>query len=304
MTRTRETAAHDDGSDPIRTLQQALKDFDYLADDALATAIHLSRALGKPLFLEGEPGVGKTEVAKVLARHLEQPLIRLQCYEGLDVSQALYEWNYAAQLLEIRSAEAEGREAAPLFDRRFLLPRPLLEAIDPDGRSGRAVLLIDEIDRTDDEFEAFLLELLSDFQVSIPELGTLRADQPPTVILTSNRTREVHDALKRRCIYHWIDFPSFDKEIAIVRRRVPGVESRLAAQAVRLVQALRAEDLFKKPGVAETLDWIQALVCLDRRTLDERTLRDTLGALLKYRDDLDVIDEAAVQRLFDAAGGG
>ena len=292
----------DHDADPVQALQAALERFGYLADDALATAIHLSRELGKPLFLEGEPGVGKTEVAKVMATHLAQPLIRLQCYEGLDVAQALYEWNYTAQLLEIRSAEAEGRAAAPLFDRRFLLPRPLLEAIDPDGRDGAAVLLIDEIDRTDDEFEAFLLELLSDFQVSIPELGTLRARNPPTVILTSNRTREVHDALKRRCIYHWIDFPSFEKELDIVRRRVPGIDERLAAQAVRLVQALRTEDLFKKPGVAETLDWIQALVALDRRRLDEHALRDTLGALLKYRDDLDVIDETAVRGLFDAAG--
>ena len=282
----------DHDADPVQALQAALERFGYLADDALATAIHLSRELGKPLFLEGEPGVGKTEVAKVMATHLAQPLIRLQCYEGLDVAQALYEWNYTAQLLEIRSAEAEGRAAAPLFDRRFLLPRPLLEAIDPDGRDGAAVLLIDEIDRTDDEFEAFLLELLSDFQVS----------NPPTVILTSNRTREVHDALKRRCIYHWIDFPSFEKELDIVRRRVPGIDERLAAQAVRLVQALRTEDLFKKPGVAETLDWIQALVALDRRRLDEHALRDTLGALLKYRDDLDVIDETAVRGLFDAAG--
>lgn len=289
------------GNDKIHDLQHALRDLGYLADDSLATAIHLSRELGKPLFLEGEPGVGKTEVAKVLARHLEQPLIRLQCYEGLDVPQALYEWNYSAQLLEIRQAEAEGRAAAPLFDRRFLLPRPLLEAIDPAGLSGRAVLLIDEIDRTDDEFEAFLLELLSDFQVTVPELGTLSARQPPTVVLTSNRTREVHDALKRRCIYHWIDFPDFEKELEIVRRRVPRAEARLAEQAVRLVQALRSEDLFKKPGIAETLDWIEALVCLDRRQLDERTLRDTLGALLKYRDDLDVIDEAAVARLFEAA---
>ena len=295
---------HDESSpkDQVHALQAALEGQDYLADNALATAIHLGRVLGKPLFLEGEPGVGKTEVAKVLARHLDLPLIRLQCYEGLDVSQALYEWNYSAQLLEIRSAEAEGRPAAPLFDRRFLLPRPLLEAIDPDERNGKAVLLIDEIDRTDDEFEAFLLELLSDFQVTIPELGTLGAEQPPTVILTSNRTREVHDALKRRCIYHWIDFPSFEKELAIVRRRVPEVEERLAGQLVRLVQALREEDLFKKPGVAETLDWVQALVSLDLRKLDESTLRDTLGTLLKYRDDLEVIDEAAVQRLFDAAG--
>ncbi|HVS12898.1 MAG TPA: MoxR family ATPase [Thermoanaerobaculia bacterium] len=278
---------------------------DYIADRQLATSVFLALALGKPLFLEGEPGVGKTEIAKVLAAGLGLPLIRLQCYEGLDVSQAVYEWNYSRQLLRIRSLEAgdgssgAGAEVDDLFDRQSLIARPLLQAIDPAETGGRAVLLIDELDRADEEFEAFLLEVLADFQITIPELGPIRAETPPVVVLTSNRTREIHDALKRRCIYCWIPFPDFEKEVAVVRRRAPRASERLAREAVALVQALREEDLFKRPGVAETLDWINALIALDRETLSDDILRDTLGVLLKYQDDLEKIDDAAARRLLE-----
>uniref|UniRef100_UPI0006D25F94 AAA family ATPase n=1 Tax=Rhodothermus marinus TaxID=29549 RepID=UPI0006D25F94 len=253
-----------DGKFPesIEAVQQALAAHDYVAERSLATTIFLALRMRRPLFLEGEPGVGKTEVAKVLARMLRVPLIRLQCYEGLDVHTAVYEWNYARQLLEIRLAEASGqvdrnRLLAEIFSPDFLIARPLLQAVQ-QSRDGQApVLLIDELDRSDEEFEAFLLELLSDFQISIPELGTVRAEVPPVVVITSNRTREIHDALKRRCLYYWVEYPSFEKELAIVRRRVPGLAEQLARQVVAFVQALRREDLYKPPGVAETLDWAE-----------------------------------------------
>jgi MoxR-like ATPase len=249
--------------------------------------------LGRPLFLEGEAGVGKTALAAAVAGALDADLIRLQCYEGLDVSHAVYEWDYARQLLELRILEAtkaldrqQARHA--LYDEAFLIKRPLLQAIDP-ARSGAAVLLIDEIDRADDEFEGYLLELLAEFQVTIPELGTIKATHPPLVILTSNRTREVHDALKRRCLYQWIDYPALDKELAIVRARVPGASARLAAQVTALVQALRREDLEKVPGVSETLDWVSALVALDRSELELESVRDTLGVVLKAHEDVDAV---------------
>jgi MoxR-like ATPase len=263
---------------------------DYVADRGLATALYLSLRLGRPLFLEGEAGVGKTEVAKVLARGLGRRLIRLQCYEGLDLSQAAYEWNYPRQMLEIRIAEAahvvdRERIEQDLFSERFLVRRPLLQALAPDP-AGAPVLLIDEIDRTDEPFEAFLLEVLSDFQITIPEVGTVRAEVPPLVVVTSNRTREVHDALKRRCFYAWVDYPDADRELAIVRAKVPAAADRLAREVVGFVQRLRAKDLFKAPGVAETLDWTQALVALDRTSLDATTADATLGILLKYQDDI------------------
>jgi MoxR-like ATPase len=273
----------------IDAIQHALTEQQYVVDRGLATTIFIALQLHKPLFLEGEAGVGKTEVAKVLSRVLDTRLIRLQCYEGLDVSAAVYEWNYTRQILEIRLLEAEGAssEAARknIFSEEFLLKRPLLQAI--EDRADRApVLLIDELDRADEEFESFLLELLSDWQITIPELGTLHAKEPPTVLLTSNRTREIHDALKRRCIYHWIDFPSFEKEMQIVRTKVPGVSEKLSQQIVSFVQELRKQDLYKLPGIAETLDWAQTLIALKREALDETTIKDTLGVLLKYQDDL------------------
>lgn len=276
--------------------QEMLSDHQYIAERSLATAIYLAVKLTKPLFVEGEAGVGKTEIAKVLTEVLDRPLIRLQCYEGLDVSSALYEWNYALQILQIRIWEAAGQLVAPdcdqpalhtvkdIFTPQFLLKRPLLQAI--DQKDGPPVLLIDELDRADDEFEAFLLELLAEFQITIPELGTLSAPQPPVVIITSNRTREIHDALKRRCLYHWIDYPSLEKEYRIIRARVPSAPEYLAQQVVAFVQALRKEDLYKPPGVAETMDWLNALLALDQRELDENTVNDTLGALLKYHDDV------------------
>lgn len=262
----------------------------YVADRALATALYLSLRLARPLFLEGEVGVGKTEVAKVLAAGLGRRLVRLQCYEGLDLASAAYEWDYARQMLEIRVAEAAGaagREALErgLFSERFLVKRPLLLALEPDP-AGAPVLLIDELDRTDEPFEAFLLELLGDFQLTIPELGTVRAAAPPLVVVTSNRTREVHDALKRRCFYAWIDYPDAERELAIVRAKVPEAADRLAREVVGFVQRLRAKDLFKLPGVAETLDWTQALVAMDRTALDAEAVDGTLGVLLKYQDDI------------------
>jgi len=263
---------------------------DYVADRPLATALYLALALGRPLFLEGEAGVGKTEIAKVLAETLGRRLIRLQCYEGLDVASAVYEWNYQRQMLEIRLAEAAGeadREglAQDVFADRFLIRRPLLQALDPQP-GGPPVLLIDELDRTDEPFEAFLLEVLSDYQITIPEIGTIKAAEPPLVVITSNRTREIHDALKRRCFYHWVDYPTAVRELEIVRLKVPGCEERLARRVVAFVHALRERDLFKLPGVAETLDWARALTTLDCLELTPELVNDTLGTLLKYQDDI------------------
>jgi len=281
----------------------------YVADESLATAVFLALKLGRPLLLEGEAGVGKTEVAKVLAETLGRRLIRLQCYEGLDAAAALYEWNYPRQMLEIRLAElggeagAEGRArlARDIFDERFLLKRPLLLALEP-AAAGAPVLLIDELDRTDEPFEAFLLEILSDFQVTIPELGTVRAASPPIVVLTSNRTREIHDALKRRCLYHWIGYPDAARELAILRLRAPELAQALAEQVVGFVQRLRTADLFKLPGVAETIDWAHALAALDRTALDAGTVDATLGVLLKYQDDIEKTAGRAVRDMLAAAG--
>jgi len=276
----------------------------YLADPSLTTVLFLSLRLGKPVLLEGEAGVGKTEVAKALAAALGRRLIRLQCYEGLDVSSAVYEWDFARQMLEIRLAEREGQArdvlTRELYSERFLLKRPLLTALAPSA-DGPPVLLIDELDRTDEPFEAFLLEVLSDFQVTIPELGTVRAAAPPIVVVTSNRTREIHDAIKRRCLYHWIDYPDAARELAILAARAPEVPRLLAAQIVAFVQRLRASDLFKLPGVAETLDWGHALVALGQIELDPATVEATLGVLLKYQDDLARISGAHARQLVDAA---
>ncbi len=263
---------------------------DYLAGKPLATVLFLALRMKRPLFLEGEAGVGKTEVAKVLATALDRPLIRLQCYEGLDVASAVYEWNYPAQMLEIRMAEASGvsdrlRLESDIFSERYLIRRPVLQAL--EGQPGRApVFLIDELDRTDEAFEAFLLEVLSDFQVTIPEFGTVKAAEPPIVIVTSNRTREVHDALKRRCLYHWVDYPTAADELAIIRRKVKGCNEQLSRQVVTYVQKLRTVDLFKNPGIAETIDWATALTELDCLALDPETIADTLGTLLKYQEDI------------------
>ena len=271
----------------IDELRGALRGQLYLADKALSTAAFLALRLERPLFLEGEAGVGKTEVAKSLAAATDARLIRLQCYEGLDINQSVYEWNYSKQMLHIRLLEARGErpEERDLFGPEFLLKRPLLEALEPAGKSP-PVLLIDELDRSDEEFEAFLLEILSDYQVTIPEIGTITADQPPLVIITSNRTREVHDALKRRCLYHWIDYPSFEQEYEILRLKLPDAGEQLSRQVTEFVQELRQADLFKSPGVAETLDWAEALHALDQHQLEIEFVNDTLGALLKYQDDL------------------
>ncbi|MCP8893549.1 MoxR family ATPase [Shinella daejeonensis] len=275
----------------------------YLAGRALATVVFLCLRMKRPLFLEGEAGVGKTEIAKVLAAVLDRPLIRLQCYEGLDVASAVYEWNYPAQMLEIRLAEAAGttdRDSieADIFSERYLIRRPVLQALSAPG--GRApVFLIDELDRTDEAFEAFLLEVLSDFQVTVPELGTIRAAEPPIVIITTNRTREVHDALKRRCLYHWVDYPQAGQELEIIRRKVPNCNDVLSRQVVAYVQKLRTFDLFKNPGVAETIDWATALTELDRTALDPETVSDTLGALLKYQDDIARIEGAEGRKLLE-----
>ena len=280
-----------------------LSEADYLADRSLATVLFLALKMGRPLFLEGEAGVGKTEIAKVLSTTLGRRLIRLQCYEGLDVAAAVYEWNYAAQMIAIRLAEAEGgvdrdRLGHDVFSERFLIKRPLLQALEPDT-VGAPVLLIDELDRADEAFEAFLLEVLADFQVTIPEMGTVKAEHPPIVIVTSNRTREIHDALKRRCLYHWVGYPTAERELAIVRAKVPDVAKRLSQEVVHFVQALRREDLFKSPGVAETLDWAGALTELDTVALDPATVSDTLGVLLKYQDDIARIEGSRAKELVD-----
>jgi MoxR-like ATPase len=287
----------------IEETLEMLAKADYIGDRSLATVLFLALRMGRPLFLEGEAGVGKTEIAKVLSKALGRRLIRLQCYEGLDVSAAVYEWNYGAQMIAIRMAEATGegdkeRVEHDVFSERFLIKRPLLQALEPDP-AGPPVLLIDEIDRTDEAFEAFLLEVLADFQVTIPELGTVKAAQPPIVLVTSNRTREVHDALKRRCLYHWVGYPNAERELAILRAKVPGIPKKLSAQVVAFVQALRKEDLFKSPGVAETLDWAGALTELDVVALDPATVSDTLGALLKYQDDIARLDGTKVKALLD-----
>jgi MoxR-like ATPase len=282
----------------IDELEHALREQDYLPDRGLATALYLAVTLEKPLLLEGEAGVGKTEAAKALARILGARLIRLQCYEGLDVAHAVYEWNYPRQLLHIRAAQEGTVSEAELFGREFLIRRPLLEAIESDEP---VVLLIDEIDRADEEFEAFLLEVLSDYQITIPELGTIRARRRPPVVLTSNRTRELHDALKRRALFHWIGHPSLEREIEIVKLRVPGVPERLAAEAAAFVRGLRGLDLAKPPGVAETIDWAQALAALGRQELDAEVVEQTLGSVLKYREDLDAVrDETLAALVADA----
>lgn len=287
----------------IEETMDLLRGADYVADRALATVLFLSLKMKRPLFLEGEAGVGKTEVAKVLASALGRRLIRLQCYEGLDVSSAVYEWNYAAQMIEIRMDEAAGLTDRDLMERnvfseRYLIRRPVLEAL--SGLPGEApVFLIDELDRTDEAFEAFLLEILSDYQVTVPEIGTIKAAEPPIVIVTTNRTREIHDALKRRCLYHWVDYPTAERELEIVHRKVPQANRRLSAEVVAFVQKLREIDLFKAPGVAETIDWAGALTELDKVALDPETVSDTIGVLLKYQDDIARISSGEGRRILD-----
>jgi MoxR-like ATPase len=276
---------------------------DYVADRSLATALFLALRRSRPLFLEGEAGVGKTEIAKVLAATLGRRLVRLQCYEGLDVASAVYEWNYARQMIEIRLAEAAGDSdrdnlATDLFSERFLIRRPLLQALEPDV-AGPPVLLIDELDRTDEPFEAYLLEVLSDFQITIPEIGTIKAAEPPIVIITSNRTREIHDALKRRCFYYWVDYPDAVRELEILRVKAPGADAKLARQVVSFVQQLRRKDLFKLPGIAETIDWTEALIQLDKVALDPQAVEDTLGVLLKYQDDIAKIRGSEAAQMLD-----
>lgn len=286
----------------IDDLQLKLSENLYVADRGLATSAFLALKLNKPLFLEGEAGVGKTEIAKVLAHLLDTELIRLQCYEGLDINHAVYEWNYTRQLLEIRAHETDrkGTVLRDIFGPDFLIKRPLLQAIET-AREKPPVLLVDEIDRSDAEFEAYLLELLSDWQITIPEIGTLHAQNPPVVVITSNRTREIHDALKRRCIYHWIDYPAFDKELQIVMNKVPEAKEQLARQVVAFVQELRRRDLYKMPGVAETLDWARALVTLDQKALDEQIVNETLGVVLKYQDDVAQVRGAVAGELSERA---
>lgn len=289
----------------VDALQKTLQDQLYVADRSLAISIYLALKLKRPLFLEGEAGVGKTEIAKVLASALDTELIRLQCYEGLDINQAVYEWNYSRQLLEIRLLEASGqidrdRAEKELFSEDFLIKRPLLRALEASGDTP-PVLLIDELDRADEEFEGFLLEMLSDFQITIPELGTYKAENPPIVIITSNRTREIHDALKRRCLYYWIDYPDFQKEMQIVTSKVPDASKNLAEQVTAFVQELRGAELFKVPGVAETLDWTAALVGLDQTELDPSVIDDTLGIMLKYREDVQSVRGEQTRALLNRA---
>jgi MoxR-like ATPase len=288
----------------IDDTQALLAGGEYVADRSLATSLFLALAMKRPLFLEGEAGVGKTEIAKVVAQALGRDLIRLQCYEGLDIAQAAYEWNYPRQMIEIRMAEAEGvksREGLEqdIFSERFLIRRPLLRALQSAGAA--PVLLIDELDRTDEPFEAYLLEVLSDWQITIPEIGTVRAAEPPVVVITSNRTREIHDAVKRRCFYHWVDYPDAKRELEILRRKAPRAAERLSREVVAFVQRLRASDLFKQPGVAETIDWANCLVALDRVALDPETVNNTLGVLLKYRDDLERVAGAEAERMLAEA---
>ncbi len=284
---------------------EALASRRYMAERSLGVAIHLALQLGKPLFLEGEAGVGKTEVAKVLASILDTPLIRLQCYEGLDVGHAVYEWDYARQMLAIRLIEAKGEGAhadvGDIMSREYLVARPLLQAVEASALGQRPVLLIDELDRADEEFEAYLLEMLSDFQVTIPEIGTIAASEPPVVILTSNRTREIHDALKRRCIYHWIDYPDFEREVEIVLRKVPAISEALAADLARAMEKLRSIDLFKPPGVAETLDWAAALSVLGTERLTTESATNTLGVILKYQEDIERLRAGGVEQLVASA---
>jgi MoxR-like ATPase len=287
----------------IDEMEALLAQGDYVADRALSTVLFLALKMGRPILLEGEAGVGKTEIAKVLAKTLGRSLIRLQCYEGLDVSSAVYEWNYAAQMMAIRLTEAEGaversKLESDVFSERYLVRRPILEALSPDVK-GAPILLIDELDRTDEAFEAYLLEVLSDFQVTIPELGTVKAPSPPIVIVTSNRTREIHDALKRRCLYHWVGYPTAERELKILRTKAPQASEKLSAEIVAFVQALRKQDLFKVPGVAETLDWATALVELDAVALDPKEVTDTLGVLLKYQDDIQKMQGSEIKAILD-----
>ena len=296
------------GIETIEAVQETLAGQGYVCGRPLATVVFLALRLGRPLFLEGEAGTGKTEIAKAIAAALGRRLIRLQCYEGLDAASAVYEWNFAAQMIAIRTAEAAGgasREAlrTELFTEDYLIERPLLQAM-REQPGGAPVLLIDEIDRTDEPFEAFLLEALSDFQVTIPELGTIKAPEPPIVIVTSNRTREVHDALKRRCLYHWVDYPDFPREMAILQARVPEAQAALSREVVAFVQRLRGEDLFKKPGVAETIDWARCLLALDVVALSPEVIADTLGAILKYQDDIARLQGSEAKRILDAARAG
>jgi MoxR-like ATPase len=283
----------------VEATQRLLAEGGYVADRQLATTVHLALRMGRPIFLEGEPGTGKTEIAKVLAAQLPRRLVRLQCYDGMDLASAAYEWNHARQLMAIRLAEASGEATdrgaleRGIYDRRFLQSRPLLDALEGEP----AVLLIDELDRADEPFEAFLLEILADFQLSIPELGTVKAAVPPVVVITSNRTREVHDAIRRRCLYHWVDYPDAARERAILKLRAPGVADKLSAQVVAFVQAVRSADTFKPPGVAETIDWAAALAALDARELEPALVDETLGALLKYQDDIAKIRGAEAAKL-------
>lgn len=284
----------------IEALQEALRQKLYIAERGLATSIYLAHKLSRPLFLEGDAGVGKTEIAKVMTNILDTELIRLQCYEGLDVHHAVYEWNYTRQMMAIRLMEAQGEHTSEdeLFSNKFLLRRPLLQAI--ESKNGKPpVLLVDEIDRSDEEFEAFLLEVLSDFQITIPEIGTIRASEPPFVVITSNRTREVHDALKRRCIYYWIDYPPFEKELQIVQTKIPQASSNLARQVTQFIQELRQADLYKIPGIAETIDWTTALVALDQTALDVSIIQETLGVILKYHDDIDKIGHEELKSILN-----
>lgn len=284
--------------DSVESTQETLSRQNYLADIGLSTTLFLSLKMGKALFLEGEPGVGKTEVAKALAQALDTQLIRLQCYEGLDINQAVYEWNYPRQLLEMQAQRENGSRPHDIFSEPYLLKRPLLQAID-HAHDKPPVLLIDELDRADEEFESFLLELLSDFQITVPEIGTLRPEHQPIIIITSNRTREIHDALKRRCVYQWIDYPSREKELEIVQRKIPYLSADLAVQVVNFIQRIRQEELLKLPGVAESLDWAAALHHLNTQTIDPATVHTTLGFVLKYQDDVDKIRGAGVQRILE-----